>query len=74
MIDPSSLSDAVAEQLRLLPTTMLELGEIAAVLIVGAVFSTSTVAVLDAVDPLVSVTVAEQVIVDPTSVSEELTM
>ena len=43
VVNSRSTSDveAVAEQLRLLPTTMPELGEIAAVLMVGAVFSTS---------------------------------
>ena len=67
------MSEAVAEQLRLLPTTMLALGVMAVVLIVGAVLSTSTLEEDSTAEPLESVTVAVQVMVEPTSVSAELT-
>ena len=66
---PSSTSEAEAEQLRVLPTTTPELGEMLALPMEGAVFSTVTDAVDVAVAALESVAVAVQVMVDPTSVS-----
>ena len=72
--DPSSASEPVAEQLRVFPTTTPDEGDIAAVVIVGAVFSTETSTDELAVEPEESVAVAEQVIVEPTSVSEEETV
>lgn len=72
--DPSSASEPVAEQLRVFPTTTPDDGEIAAAVMVGAVFSTETSADELAEKPEESVAVAEQVIVDPTSVSEEETV
>ena len=51
------------------PTTTPELGAITAVVMVGAVFSTSTLAEDVAVDPLESVAVAVQVMVEPTLIS-----
>ena len=60
---------AVAEQLRELPTTTLEEGEMLAVVIVGAVFPTETLAVELLVSPAESVAVPMQVTESPTSVS-----
>ena len=74
MIDPSSASEPVALQLRVLPTTILEEGVIATVPIVGAVFSTSTLAEELAAEPLESVAVAVHVIGSPTSVSVAVTV
>ena len=71
--DPSSASVAVAEQVRALPTT-LELGDMLAVVIVGAVFPTKTLAVDVTDELLVSVAVAVQVTESPTSVSLAVTV
>ena len=72
--DPSSASVAVAEQVRALPTTTLELGDMLAVVIVGAVFPTETLAVDVTDELLVSVAVAVHVTVDPTLVSDAVTV
>ena len=68
------MSDAGALQLNVLPTTTPLLGVICTVPTDGAVFSTLTLAVELAVEPLESVAVAVQVTVDPTSVSAEETV
>ena len=73
-MDPSSASEPVAEQVSRLPTTTPEDGLIDAVVMLGAVFSTVTLAVEVAVAPEVSVAVAVQVMLEPTSVSEALTV
>ena len=71
---PSLASDPVAEQVNKESTTTPEDGAIAAAVIVGAVFSTSTLADEVAVELLESVAVAVQVMVDPTLVSEAVTV
>ena len=48
---PSSASDAVAEQVRELPTTTLELGEMLVLLMVGAVFAAAVLADVLTEDP-----------------------
>ena len=73
-MDPWSTSLAVAEQLRLVPTTTPLEGEIAAAEMVGAVLITLTVAVADAADPLESVAVAVHLMVDPTFACDALTV
>ena len=70
MTDPSSASVPVAEQVRPLPTTTLEEGDMEALEIVGAVFSTLTLAEEVAVELSESVAVAVHVIDEPTSVSD----
>jgi len=72
--DPSSASEPVAEQVRVVPTTIPELGEMLAVVIDGAVFSTVTLVEEVAVAAEVSVAVAVQVTEEPTSVSDALTV
>ena len=74
MIEPSLISDAVAEQFRLLPTTMLVEGLMVAELMVGAVFSTLTLVEELAVAPLESVAVAVQVTLAPTFASDAATV
>ena len=73
-MDPSSASDPVAEQVSRDPTTTPEDGDIAALLMVGAVFSTTTLASEVTLAPLESDAVAVQVIIDPTSVSAAVTV
>ena len=71
---PSSASEPVAEQVKLLPTTTPEEGDMTAVVIEGAVFSTVTLAEELAVAPWESVAVEVQVMLEPTSVSEAETV
>ena len=71
---PSSESDPDAEQLSKLSTATDEDGDISAVVIVGAVFSTMTSASDVVLAPLESVAVAVQVMIDPTSVSAAVTV
>ena len=58
----------------MLPTTTPEDGEIAAAVIVGAVFSTVTLADELTDNPSESVAVAVHVMLEPTSVSEAVTV
>ena len=74
VIDPSSESVPDAEHPSVLPTTIPEEGAMMADVIVGAVFSTSTLADEVAAEPLESVAVAVQMIVEPTSVSAAVTV
>ena len=72
---PSSTSVAVAEHVSSVPVTTELLGEMdAAVVNVGAVFSTVTEAMLVMVTASESVAVAVQVMLSPTSVSEAETV
>ena len=71
---PSSESEPVAEQVRVLPTTTPEEGDMEAEVIVGAVLSTVTLDVVVAAEPSESVAVAVQVMVSPTSVSVAVTV
>ena len=65
----------MAEQVSSVPVTILVVGEMdAAVVNVGAVFSTVTEAELVMLSPSASVAVAVQVMLSPTSVSEEDTV
>ena len=73
-IDPSSASVPVAVQVRVLPTTTPEEGEMAAVEIVGVVFSTVMLAEESVAEPSESVAVAVHVTLEPTSVSEAETV
>ena len=66
---PSSASAPVAEQVRPLPTTIPELGEMLEELMVGEVFPTLTVVAEVVESPSESVAVAVQAMVEPTSVS-----
>ena len=74
MIVPSSASDPVAEQVTVLPITTPEEGEMDAVVIVGAVLSTLTLVLVVADEPSESVAEAVHVTLDPTSVSEAVTV
>jgi len=71
--DPSSASAPEAEQVNVLPVTTPLAGDITAVVMVGAVFSTVTLVEALADVPTESVTVAVQVILSPTSMSEAST-
>ena len=72
--EPSSASVAVAEQVSEVPTTTLELGEMLGVVMVGAVFPTETLALEVTAELLLSVAVAVHVTVDPTLVSDAVTV
>ena len=71
---PSSTSDPVAEQLRVVPTTTFELGLTVVEVMVGEVLLTVTVVEEVAEPPSESVAVAVQVTMDPTLVSEAVTV
>ena len=73
MRDPSSTSVPVAEQVSSDPTTIPDVGDMTAVVIVGEVFSTVTVAVALTEEPEESDAEAVQVTDEPTLVSEAVT-